>query len=295
MTNTLTIQNNVSSNTDPTLILSGSSNASQDSYMQMGAMFTSNPVAIGLDNSSNTFKICRNSTGNISSGEHIVIDSSGNVGIGATAPARTLHISDTTSGATTGIRLTGANNGSQVIEFADTDDTNVGYIQYDHGNNRISVRAGDANRLNIDSDGLKFGTDTASANALDDYEHGTWTPVFKDSSNATITGSLYSATYTKVGQIVCAQVYFNVGDLQNGNLTSMTLPFSGRGDDGNVRQPGSVVTYGCPIGNKQNTTHIADNSSVANFWQLRDNATALFYMTVDNGSELIFSWTYQTD
>ena len=81
MTNTLTIQNNVSSNTDPSLILSGTSNASQDSYMQMGAMFTSNPVAMGLDNSSNLFKIARNSTGNISSGEHLVINSSGVVSV----------------------------------------------------------------------------------------------------------------------------------------------------------------------------------------------------------------------
>jgi len=81
LTNTLTVQNNVSSNTDPSLILSGSSNASQDSYMQMGAMFTSNPVAIGLDNSSNLFKIARNSSGNISSGEHLVINSSGVVSV----------------------------------------------------------------------------------------------------------------------------------------------------------------------------------------------------------------------
>jgi hypothetical protein len=83
----------------------------------------------------------------------ITIDSSENVGIGTPTPARRLHISDTTSGATTGIRLTGANNGSQVIEFADTDDTNVGYIQYDHGSNQLTLRVNDGQRLYIDSSG----------------------------------------------------------------------------------------------------------------------------------------------
>ncbi len=77
----ITVNNNASSNTDPSLILTGASNASQDSYMQMGAMFTSNPLAMGMDNSSNLFKISRNSSGNISSGEHLVINSSGVVSV----------------------------------------------------------------------------------------------------------------------------------------------------------------------------------------------------------------------
>jgi len=152
------------------------------------------------------------------------------VGIGTGFPARTLHISDTTSGATTGIRLTGANNGSQVIEFADTDDTNVGYIQYDHGNNRISVRAGDANRLNIDSDGLKFGTDTAAANALDDYEEGSWNPAYTASAGS--IGSTdygeWEGYYTKIGRLVTCQ--FKVTLSNKGSWTSEVrltgLPFS---------------------------------------------------------------------
>ena len=45
--------------------------------------------------------------------------------------------------------------------------------------------------------GLLFNADTAAANALDDYEEGTWTP--NTSSGAWTIGS---ATYTKVGQLV---------------------------------------------------------------------------------------------
>jgi hypothetical protein len=79
LTNTLTVQNNVSSNTDPSLALSGTSNLSQDCYLQMAECWTSFPLAMGMDNSANAFKIARNSSGNLDSGVHLKIDSSGRV------------------------------------------------------------------------------------------------------------------------------------------------------------------------------------------------------------------------
>jgi hypothetical protein len=51
-------------------------------------------------------------------------------------------------------------------------------------------------RLRLDSDGLKFGTDTAAANALDDYEEGTWQAVHGGNN---MTGNGY---YVKVGSLV---------------------------------------------------------------------------------------------
>jgi len=59
----------------------------------------------------------------------------------------------------------------------------------------ITPAGGDAAIL--DSDGLKFNGDTAAANALDDYEEGTWTPTI---SNGTISVSY--ASYTKIGNTV---------------------------------------------------------------------------------------------
>ena len=50
------------------------------------------------------------------------------------------------------------------------------------------------------SGGIAFGTDTAAANTLDDYEEGTFTPV--DASGAGLTLTIYRATYTKVGNTV---------------------------------------------------------------------------------------------
>ena len=50
--------------------------------------------------------------------------------------------------------------------------------------------------VNVTSDGICFGSDTAAANALDDYEEGTYTPT----SGASLTVSY--ANYTKIGRLV---------------------------------------------------------------------------------------------
>ena len=56
-------------------------------------------------------------------------------------------------------------------------------------------------RVRIDNDGIKFNSDTAAANAISDYEEGTWTPA---NQYLTITNN-NTATYTKVGRLVTVQ------------------------------------------------------------------------------------------
>ena len=56
----------------------------------------------------------------------------------------------------------------------------------------------------FDSDGLKFGNDSAAANALDDYEEGTFTPGFAYSGgngNASFTFANATGKYTKIGNV----------------------------------------------------------------------------------------------
>ena len=75
------------------------------------------------------------------------------------------------------------------------------------------------------STGILFGTDTAAANTLDDYEEGTWTPIITDFGTLTIL----KADYTKVGNIVhlFAQVQGDSTDTVTIDLTSSIngLPF----------------------------------------------------------------------
>jgi hypothetical protein len=186
------------------------------------------------------------------SAQRLAVDTSGKFGIGTASPTRNLEISDTTSGATTGIRLIGANNGSQVIEFADTDDVNVGYITYDHTNNRMVFRAGDNQQVYVDGSGsLLLGTTsngsagngdlvvnggiflggTGTSNQLDDYEEGTFTPVL-EFGNAT-TGITYNnrdGMYVKVGELVMIQIFIELSNKgsASGNASISGLPFTMR-------------------------------------------------------------------
>ncbi len=59
-------------------------------------------------------------------------------------------------------------------------------------------------RLASGTGGIQFNGDTAAANALDDYEEGSWTPVFADATSGGNTATYTSAggTYTKIGRIV---------------------------------------------------------------------------------------------
>jgi hypothetical protein len=53
--------------------------------------------------------------------------------------------------------------------------------------------------------GITFNGDTATANELDDYEEGTWTPILADAETGGNTAASYAAnqgTYTKIGNLV---------------------------------------------------------------------------------------------
>ena len=77
------------------------------------------------------------------------------------------------------------------------------------------------------ADGILFGTDTAAANTLDDYEEGTWTPEFRGSATAgTYSYAVRVGKYVKTGASVTVWVtMFNIiesvsgaGDIQISGL-----------------------------------------------------------------------------
>lgn len=89
-------------------------------------------------------------------------------------------------------------------------------------------------RLAAGSGGIQFGGDTAAANALDDYEEGTWTPVVADavSGGNVATTSSAAAQYTKVGNLVFIDVQIldiNTSGMTSGNtLYIQGLPFTSK-------------------------------------------------------------------
>ena len=71
--------------------------------------------------------------------------------------------------------------------------------------------------------GLLFGTDTAAANALNDYEEGTWTP----SLGGNASYNFQRGFYTKVGRQVTLVFYLDVSSIGTGSTSTITgQPFA---------------------------------------------------------------------
>ena len=185
----------------------------------------------------------------------INIDSAGRVGLGVTPSnfgsgrnALELHSSGSTlsylalTNTTTG--SDGTNNGFNIIQNGNEarlfNRENADIAFYTNSSERCRILA---------AGGLTFNGDTAAANALDDYEEGTWTPSFTGRTLTTAEG-----TYTKIGRQVL--VRFNVASLDSSlgaaDRSINGLPFTAA----NINQNGvayigdvSGVTYDSGYGN----------------------------------------------
>jgi len=92
-----------------------------------------------------------------------------------------------------------------------------------------STNANATERMRIlHSGGLTFNGDTAAANALDDYETGTWTPTVTNSSmTGAVTYTSHLGYYVKVGSLVNAVFFieFQDNNATGGNVQVHGLPF----------------------------------------------------------------------
>ena len=133
-----------------------------------------------------------NSDGDLTIGRTSTIDTSEVLGIkGPSGDHCTLGL--TTDGTT--------NLG--IIAFNDNDANFRGQIRYQHSTDSMQFYTNGANeRMRIlSSGGLTFNGDTAAANALDDYEEGSWTPSFGNLESAPTYSSQYGR-YCKNGSLV---------------------------------------------------------------------------------------------
>ena len=128
------------------------------------------------------------------------------------------------------------------------------------------------------SGGLKVGG-TGAANALDDYEEGTWTPVVTGSGGAPSSSTFHtnpSGTYTKVGRLVTVQFYLHTNSITggSGDFRLTGVPFTAMGANGGFK--GSVSMYYA-------------NSSSHSDPVLTINGAAILQVEVANGSGGYFS------
>ena len=140
----------------------------------------------------------------------------GKVGIGTTSPPQKFVVSN--AGAD---NIVMAENSSASIQMFMQAQSGVGAVgTLTNHDTVLLANNGEKGRF-LAGGGLTFNGDTAAANALDDYEEGTWTP--SDQSGAGMSLTVWEAFYTKIGR----KVYIEIGFLIPSNSSSAVVSIGG--------------------------------------------------------------------
>jgi hypothetical protein len=282
--------------------------------LRFAALNTSNAVGyLGFTNNTANVGgsfIFGQRTGASSYAEQMRITDTGNVGIGTSSPARLLHssasyaaptggidanvqiLASNTSGAS-GINMLASNASVSFLHFGDNDAANVGQIAYTHANDNMLFVVGGAERFRMTPSGLTFNGDTAAANALDDYEEGTFTPTVAGSTTAgTATYTTQLARYTKIGRQVSCQIDlgYNSGT-GTGNLTIAGLPFT----DAGLNNPAVTIGYldGITLtANNYALAYLASGTTRIDFVQIPTGGGSLTSVSYDSEGRIILNVTY---
>jgi len=161
-------------------------------------------------------------------GDAVIIDSSGKVGIGKDNPSfllevkgatndtiRLNHSGETASGSHD-VKIVAGGSHYQNIHF---EGSNIFYKTYNGSSvgERFRIRS---------TGGVTFNGDTADANALDDYEEGTFTPSIILGATS-ISYTIQRGSYTKIGDLVEFQIDLYMSGTADGNYIRIgNLPFT---------------------------------------------------------------------
>ena len=193
-------------------------------------------------------------------------------------------------------------NGTQVgnIKINAGDDTtnkDDGYITF---NTRESGAGSSTEKLRIQSGGgISFNGDTAAANALDDYEEGTWTPVYQGAGTAgTYTYTDQLGVYTKIGRSVHVTIRLtNITEsaAASGAIRISGLPFSADSSmtGGNMR----LDQFNLGANTRNLAFIVSSSSNYLSIYQTNDASgdTALNESArQSNTADMIGSFTYNT-
>ena len=221
------------------------------------------------------------------------ITSAGNVGIGTSSPATKLEVYDAhgVSGVNPEITVHNGTGTVKLTASAFTTYANLGTTT----NHDLSFRTNGSEAMRIlAGGGLTFNGDTAAANALDDYEEGTWTPTTSSGwASLTLSGT---GSYTKIGNIVhvMAFVLVNGSGIGSGDIIVGGLPFTNSGNS-DYRPAVSVYAYKL-YSNVNNYIAGLINSSSTQFY-LREGGAITDGSDLGNhfdaGSAFYFQATYR--
>ena len=229
--------------------------------------------------------------------EAMRITSAGNVGIGKTAPDTKLHV----AGSDAWITLQRTGGTTNIIDFTDSTATRIGYVGAISSNisilstGSVVFNANSAEVGRFTSNGLTFNGDTAAANALDDYEEGTWTMgVSFGGASVGVTTTNTTGTYTKIGRQVTVNGVLSLSSKgsSSGTAAITGLPFTIGNSNPNFASASlwliniSFANQFQAYGNKNTTTIVLTEITEAGV------VTDLSNADFANNSEVMVNFTY---
>ena len=220
---------------------------------------------ISYNHSTNSLAFRTNGVSN-----RMIINSSGNVGIGDTNPSYPFEVSSGSASNVARFKSTGHNNVhiqagtsslSQLL-FADADDQDAGKISYEHANDALAFRVNAAERMRIDSlgnIGIGVTPDTLSSGYTGLQINGYAYLIGHSGGDHYMTNNAYFNSGWKYGQTSTAQKV----ELASGRITLMTAA-SGSADSAITWNTGLVQDSSGKIGigttNPQMGLHVGSGS-----------------------------------
>ena len=184
--------------------------------------------------------------------------------------------------------------------------SNTGLTFYDAGNSILPAKTtglrdnaidlGNASNRFEDlylSGGVYLGG-TGSANQLDDYEEGTWTPAVGGTATYTIT----AGRYVKVGKFITAWFDIRVSSIGTGSTTTISgVPFTSQ-TNASIQGMGAVIGYFNSLATSVVNVHgrIDNNSVLMSLTGVTSAVTGSIQTTtiLGNGSRVTGSLIYET-
>jgi hypothetical protein len=243
---------------------------------------TSVGLAIATSNNNLSYLQGRQKTGTGNAFDIALNPLGGNVGIGTSSPSAKLTIST----GVVGVMASFTDAVAQTLSLL----TGSGFSAINNpSGGDVAIQIGGTERARITSNGLTFNGDTAAANALDDYEEGTWNIVATPSSTGSITldAGVNQGYYTKIGRQVTCTGLAEVSSVSSPTGTAIQfsgLPFAiaPRVAEYEMRIGGSVTYNGASILALPYT-----GTELSSFINVYINAS-----TVSAGNQFYFSFTY---